>query len=375
MVTPFFHPATVYGGVTRAALGLCRGLIDVGCELRVLTTDAAGPGEVLDVTTGQFEEIEPGLSVNYCRRWLPDAAAPGLLMALPRAIRWADVVHLQSVYSFPTFPVLSLCRLQDKPLVWTPHGSLQRWEGSSKPAAKRVWEAVCQALRSDKVMLHCTSPAEAEASANRMRGAETFILPNGVELPSISEPAPDRSPLEELNLLFLGRLHPQKGIDRLLEACAKLVRGSELAWKLCIAGGCSDGYDRVIQTKITELELGDLVRMVGHVDGADKERLFCEADVLVAPSHRENFGIAVAEALARARPVIVSRGMPWSIVQEQGCGLWVDNDPDSLAAAIEKIAGEARDEMGARGRAYVERQLDWAAIALQMRDRYTALRG
>jgi glycosyltransferase involved in cell wall biosynthesis len=375
MVTPFFHPASVYGGAPRAAFGLSQGLIGVGCEMRVLTTDAAGPNQVLDVPTGNFEEIEPGLSVNYCRRWLSEAVAPGLLTALPRAISWADVVHLQSVYSFPTLPVLSLCRLQDKPLVWTPHGALLRWQGSSKPAAKRLWEAVCETLCSENVMLHCTSPEEAEASAKRIPGVQIFVSPNGVELPSLAKPAPRRSPVEGLSLLFLGRLHPQKGIDRLLEACAKLARGSDVVWKLCIAGGCSDGYDRVIQAKITELQLGDRVRMVGHVDGAEKERLFYAADVLVAPSHRENFGIAVAEALARARPVIVSKGMPWSIVEEQGCGLWVDNDPASLAEAIEKIAGEARDEMGARGRAYVERQLDWAVMALQMRDRYTALIG
>jgi glycosyltransferase involved in cell wall biosynthesis len=352
-------------------MGLCEGLVQSGCELRVLTTNADGPARVLEVSAERYEQIRPGLAVRYCRRWMADAVSPGLLAALPEAMRWADVVHLQAVYSFPTFPVLAACRAADKPLVWSPHGALQRWSGSTKVAAKRVWELSCQWLRPQKMALHTTCAEEAAASSDRLAGVEVFVLPNGVELPDDPGPAPASDGV--LRLLYLGRLHPKKGIDRLLEACALLALRSDLSWSLCIAGASHDDYDQQLRAQITERGLADKVRMLGHVEGDAKTRVLREADVLLAPSHTENFCLVVAEALAHARPVIASRGMPWQVLETERCGMWIDARPAPLAAAIERMASAPREAMGQRGRAYVARELSWPAIALQMRDRYAAL--
>jgi glycosyltransferase involved in cell wall biosynthesis len=110
--------------------------------------------------------------------------------------------------------------------------------------------------------------------------------------------------------------------------------------------------------------------MIGHVEGKAKEEFFRSADVLVMPSHTENFGLVAAEALAHGVPVIASRGTPWSRVEDVGCGLWVDNDPTSLGAAMKRISSMPLWEMGLRGREWMERDFSWDSLAEKMTDVY-----
>jgi len=97
-----------------------------------------------------------------------------------------------------------------------------------------------------------------------------------------------------------------------------------------------------------------------------KEALFAEADMLVVPSHTENFGNVVVEALARGVPVLVSTGTPWKRVDDFGCGLWVDNKPETLAAAITRMSEMGLDDMGERARKWMEDEYAWPAITERM---------
>src|SRR5262249_3211017 len=141
-VTPVFYPAFGDGGPVFAFNELCRSLAKLGCDVRVLTTDAHGWKKALDVEKEREVAIERNLFVRYCRRMMRRSVAPTLLHLLPKYIRWADVVHLSSAYNFPTIPTLAICKILDKPVVWTPHGALQRWGGSRRTTAKTVWEAI-----------------------------------------------------------------------------------------------------------------------------------------------------------------------------------------------------------------------------------------
>jgi glycosyltransferase involved in cell wall biosynthesis len=182
-----------------------------------------------------------------------------------------------------------------------------------------------------------------------------------------------------LHLLSLGRLDPIKGLDNLVRACAELKSGAAarpgLPLSLTIAGAGDTAYTRGLADLIAALSLGAEVKMVGEVRGAEnKARLFAGADVFVAPSHRENFGLAIAEALAHGLPVIAGKGTPWRGLEEHGAGLWVDNDPSSLARAIAHASALPLAEMGARGRAWVEEAFSWDRVAREMNDVYQSLR-
>jgi len=364
---PFWAPAWRYGGSVYVTSQLCRKLAEDGCELRVLTTNANGPSAVLDVDTRSEVELAAGLRVRYCRRMMGEAVSPTLLRCLPKYVGWADVVHLTLVYSFPTIPTLLTCKVLGKPVVWSPHGALQRWPGTTRPWAKATWERVCRLAAPNRLLLHVASEEEASQTRNRLPGIETVLIPNGVDVPGKTAHIEGNG---ALRLLYLGRLHPIKAIENLLAAC-KLLNGS--AYTLTIAGSGDADYETSIRRKIQELALADRVKMVGEVLGEAKSSLFENADVAVVPSHTENFGMVVAEALAHAVPVIASKGTPWKRIEEVGCGLWVDNDPGSVARAVERIGTMPLGEMGRRGRSWMAEEFSWSRRAREMRASYSSL--
>ena len=370
-VVPSFFPATAYGGPLESVFQLCRNLAAQGHIVRVLTTDADGPNHVLRVPKHYPVTVSPGVTVRYFRRIGRHAAAPGLLGLLPAAVAWADVVHLTGVYSFPTLPTLAACRVEGKPLVWSPRGSLQRWRGTTRGLAKDVWEAMCRALLPRSVILHATSDDEAQASHQRLRRPPITVIPNGVTLPD--SPSHVNDP-ERLRLLFLGRLDPIKGLERLLEACAMLDESAlPRPWRLTIAGHGSPAYQQSLEQLVHTLHLDGRVLFAGQVGEGAKGDLFAHSDLLILPSHSENFGLVVAEALAHGVPVVASRGTPWRDVERVGCGRWVDNAPPTLAAAMRELAQSSLCDRGLAGRHWIEREFAWPAIAARMSEQYSAM--
>ena len=174
-------------------------------------------------------------------------------------------------------------------------------------------------------------------------------------------------------MIYLGRLHPIKGIENLLTACSMLNGNLGRSASLTIAGSGDKGYAQMLNARIEELGLADRVRMIGNVEDDARRKLFADADILVAPSFTENFGMVVAEALAHEVPVIASKGTPWSRVGEKNAGLWVDNSPESLAVAIERMSRMPLREMGARGREWMKEGFSSAVVAERMLEAYRGL--
>ena len=369
-IVPSFYPAIYHGGPIFSLYELCNGLAEQGVELRVLTTDTAGPGK--RVKADSFPQLTPaGYPVYFCRRWLFVSVAPGILWHMIGLIRWADVVHLTAVYSFPTIPTLALCRLFNKPVVWSPRGSLLRWEGSTQLGLKAIWERVCRLVSPRKLILHVTSEEEAEQSLTRYPGLKFAVISNSIHIPAGVSPVLQNG---ALRLLYLGRIDPKKGIENLLAACALLNKNSDLSWwSLTIAGTGDLQYVESIKTLTKKLVLSSRVKMVGEVMGETKQQLYENADVVLLPSYSENFGMVVAEALAHGVPVIASKKTPWQRLEEKGCGLWVDNDPESLAKSITEINGMPLKEMGRRGRRWVQEEFSALQKAKEMVEVYEKL--
>jgi glycosyltransferase involved in cell wall biosynthesis len=373
-VTPSFHPAYVYGGPTRSVYELCSALADSGCEVKVLTTDANGSNAVLDVDTSQEVTLREGLSVRYCHRIMDVSVSPALLKALGGYISRCDVVHLTAVYSFPTIPVLAVCKTLGKPIVWSPRGMLQRWRGTSRPWLKTVWERVCKSVSPKDMVLHFTSEGEQRQSLARFTGFRSVVIPNCINVHSIVPRHNQRKDGAVLNLLYLGRIHPIKGLENLVEACNLLARDTSFgAWRLSIAGDGEATYMSSLRNRILAAGLDAQVAMIGAVSGQAKSDVLANADLLIAPSYNENFGMVVAEALAHGVPVVASTGTPWQRVEEVGCGLWVDNSPCSLAEAIKCAAGMPLSEMGAKGRQWIERDFSGPRVGARMMELYRRL--
>lgn len=367
-VTPSFYPAARYGGPIYSGYSLCNYLAKTpALELKVLTTDSDGVDRI-DVQRAHAIR-DSGYQVYYCHRWLGSDFAPGMFARLTPMIRWADVVHLTAVYSPPTIPTLLLCKLLRKPVVWSARGALQRWHGTTRAIPKRIWERLCDSLcERDRVVLHLTSEEEGRASSQRIRRARPVIITNGVDVPPANGERRWR-PSNQLRLLFLGRLHPIKGIENLLHALVQL----DTTVSLSICGNGNERYEGLLKSLVGALSLTDRVRFCGPVAGEEKATQFREADVCIVPSFSENFGVVVAEALATGVPIIVSTGAPWSEIEKNGCGFWVENDPQSLVDAIKRISVEPLASMGQKGREWMEREFTWPVVAQRMNEVYRGL--
>ena len=236
-IVPSFYPAHHYGGPIQSVYALCNALARLRCEVRVLTTNANGLDAVLDVDTTRELRMGDGISVRYCARRLRHSVSPELLRLLSDYVRWADIVHLTAVYNFTTFPTLAAARRQSKPVVWSPRGALQRWSGSRRPGLKSVWEMITRGLAPDALVLHVTSEEERRESLRKIPLARTEVIPNGIDLPST---VAHNQGTGALRLLYIGRLDPKKGLENLLDACARLA----FPWTLTIAGAGDDAYLR-----------------------------------------------------------------------------------------------------------------------------------
>lgn len=342
---------------------LCRGLVKMGCEVRVLTTNAAGLSRVLDKNISRQLKAETGLHIRYCSRVGRGDKSMEQVALIPHYVGWADVVHLTAVYSLPTLPTLIACNIANRPIVWSPRGALQHWHGSTKAHVKSVFETLCKYQTPPRMAFHATSEEERSQILSKFSDTTCTVIPNGVWIPSHISHSPDPT---TFRILFMGRLHPIKGLENLLHACSQL-KGN---WKLTIAGDGDAEYVRTLTNLIHRLGLTSRVDQPGHLNSESKEHLWATADVLIVPSFTESFALVIAEALARAVPVIASKGTPWSRLHQEDCGLWVDNDPNTLANAMTHAQTLPLRAMGERGRAWMERDFDWELLAPRMLDLY-----
>ncbi|WP_342068690.1 glycosyltransferase [Yoonia algicola] len=363
-IVPTFYPATYWGGPIWSTKAICDGIAALdGAEVRVLTGDAAGPAIADRVVP------EPlGYPVHYARRIAGHCISPELLARMPGAIQWADVVHVTGTYNMPVLPAFVLARVLGKPVVWSPRGGLQAtedWPDAPNRRIKHGFEHLANLLRPTGAVLHVTSAQEASQGTARLGQIARAIIPNAVDVPA--ELGPDRANDGRCRLVFLSRLHPKKGIEALFAAMTRLPP----RFILDIYGTGDTEYVHMLQMR-ADMSKGR-IRLHGHVEGPAKAAAFAQADLFVLPSHSENFGIVVAEALAHGVPVLTTQTTPWQDLERHGCGRCIDLPNSDLAAEIAAISAQDLAQMGLRGRAWVRRDFSTAAMVDAFENLYRAL--
>ena len=376
-VTPSFYPATYWGGPIQSLKELCDSLATTRTvELRVLTTDTNGRARANRVRPLEHcTKFQKGYTVYYCKRNYSVSFSAQLATFLPSMIGWADVVHLTAVYSFPTIPTLAICKLLKKPVVWSPRGALQRWDNNSRRALKAIWDNVCNRLCDDwRVTLHFTSEKERDESYGRMPHAAHLVIPNGVRIRNFDEGSKGEvTGLEPVNgalrLLYLGRLHPIKGIENLIQS----MRFLHPSITLSICGDGDFHYEGRLKGVVQDLNLKERVFFRGYITEDEKLQQFANSDIFVIPSFSESFGLSAVEAMSCGLPVIASKGTPWKEIEARGCGLWVENNPETLAEAVRRISKMPLKDMGIAGRKWMASDFSWDAISKSMFEVYTQL--
>lgn len=306
---------------------------------------------------------------------------PGLTASL-EAVR-PDVLHLHGLWTYSSVAALRW-RSGAKGTVISPHGMLDLWALRNSHQKKRIAMALFERRNlSGASCIHAL--CDNERAAIREIGIDTpvAVIPNGVDLRQtdgdISEPNwSSRIPEGAKVLLFLGRIHPKKGLDPLLEAIAELTGADCERWHLVVAGWDQDGAEAGLAEKAEALGLEGRVHFVGPQFGVDKKASFSRADAFVLPSFSEGLPMAILEAWAFSLPVLMTDECNLPEGFSAGAALKVSTDPPEMAVVLEHFFSmDERDvaAMGAAGRRLVETKFSWPAIAKDMAALYAWVAG
>ena len=370
--------AAAWGGPTATLRSLAPALAEHGVDCTVATTALRrGDGQAM-ANALTVEEFPLGWAAGF---WT--AHSPALRTFLQRELRRGrfDLVHVHELWHYASFAAGAAARRHRVPWVLSLHGALNEWQ-LRRNWKKRLYLGLVQrSLLESARAVHVLTSAEAESLRQLRFEMPVLVAPNGVHLPNATAGGGEQGefgwqvPLQGKQVvLFLGRLHPMKGVNLLLAAFASLASRFPNAVLLIVGPDEASTQQRMVRT-LAQAGLGERAVFTGVLEGTAKAAAMAAADILVLPSYTEGFSNAILEAMAASLPVVVSRQCHFPEVAEAGAGHVVATEPTAIASAIGSLLEDRmrRREMGRKARALVAERYAWDQVAATMSDWYRGL--
>lgn len=376
----------VYGGPSQMVLGLSAALANAGIDVTILTTNSNGDtGQApLDVPLGvPIEQDDYKIIYFPCSPFRRYKFSLPLLQWLNQHAKDYDIAHCHALFSPVTTAAATIARYQKLPYILRPLGTLDPADLKKKRRLKQIYGNLLERPNIDgSAAIHFTTEEEANISYRYGVKTQDLIIPLGVNFPdSLPKKGETRHSLGIADdvplLLFMSRIDPKKGLNFLIEATEKLIEKG-LKFHLVLAGSNPQDpvYEKKITQQINDSILGNYTTITGFVKGELKLGLLQDADLFILPSYYENFGIAVAEAMAIKTPVIISQGVYiWPDVETYQAGWVTTLDVEALTNALETaiLSPQTREERGENAYQLVKDKYSWSAIAKQVIDAYERL--
>lgn len=365
------------GGVPRAVLDLARLLGEEGDEVTLLT--AAG-SEIPEAGTDRAVEGVRVVGLDRVSRPLQVLSRKSLTR-IADTLSGADVVHLHGLWRPRNHQIARLALRMRRPYVLSPHGMLNGWAMARSALQKAVYYRVFERRNlAGARRVHFSALREQETARRWVPHGRLSVIPLAVDLrPYATLPEPDRfeSAHPEIAdglpiVLMLGRLHPSKQPEVLIEAIGNLRR-SNVACRLVLAGDGSPAYVSQLHDVVSRYGISDRAHFLGHVAGQEKLALYRRADLFALPTQGENFGLVLFESLACGTPVLTTREADtWSEISASGGGRIVEPTAEAFAANMAELlaADGLRSSMGHRGREWVFDWLDPKTVIGRYREMY-----
>jgi glycosyltransferase involved in cell wall biosynthesis len=370
------------GGIGIVGVPLAmRSLAERGHQIVLLVSGGVSPGTegfvTKDVCTALTRIEGAGtfgiLSFQAWRIW---AFSLGMIRVANKLVRDADLIYLNSLYSFPVLLGYLLARKYRKPYCIWPHGVLAPFQRKQSARKKWLYDVLIarKMLENAAVVFYAASGEQDEAAQLRLTQTSA-IVPNGVDVGVYSElPASGKFRAAFMDghkgplVIFLSRLAVKKGLDLLIKAMAEVVSQRPEVRLAIIGGPDPPSFARQVQAWVTENGLESNAVITGFVSPEEKLQAFADADVFVLPSQAENFGLSIFEAMASRLPVVISDTLNYAgEIVRSAAGFSVPREPHAFAEAILQLVREPvlRRQMGENG-LRLARRYSWANTAAKI---------
>lgn len=286
-----------------------------------------------------------------------------------------DLVHTHGLWMYSSLAASGWGRSKCQPWLVSPHGMLDPWAVRNARWKKRLAGLLYENRHlHGAACLHALCDVEAEAFRAYGLTNPIAVIPNGVNLPEsldgIAKPEWAESlPTEAHVLLFLGRLHPKKGLYNLLQAWARDIKVKDELWFLVIAGWDQNGHRAELEGLVESLGIADTVLFVGPQFGQEKAGSLARADAFVLPSLSEGVPMAVLEAWAYELPVLMTPQCNLPVGFAAGAAISIEPEVEAIGkglCALIEMSQQEREQIGARGRGLVEERFSCSTLAAQM---------
>ena len=357
------------GGVVRAVLDISGAMADRGHE-QVIVTFIPADLDSMWTSQGTHRRVLP-LSESSRRRHPIDAASVEQVKA---ELADCDAVHLHGVWDPACMQLSKLARSAGVPYFISPHGVLDDWCMEQKALKKKLYLAMgCRRMLNEAKAVHCTAEGERRQATRWFKPSVAKVVPlvfdldEYASLPGVDEARTafpsvfDGPPV----LLFLSRIHVKKGLEHLVDAAGALRdRGCDI--RVAIAGTGDDEYLQRLRAQTAALGLQDQVQFIGFVSGTRKVSLYQAADLFILPTHQENWGFVLLEALACGTALLTTRSVDiWPELESSGGAIILERSGEAIADAVQPLleAPDRMASMGEAGRAWVLREQDADRVA------------
>ncbi len=312
------------------------------------------------------------LPVKVCRVTGPRSFgyAPELITAMQGA--GLDLLHVHGLWTYPAMASLIWAHAESKPYLTSIHGMLDSWAINNSR-----WKKLLAGWFYQKRHLHNASCLQAlthaEADSIRALGYRNPIclIPLGIHIPEAKNSTHEQARSQNV-LLYLGRLHPKKGLDNLIHAWqvvrSKKQFGAE-TWVLRIAGWGEGAYEMALRSLSRQLNVEDSVEFVGSKFGAEKESTYRQAKGFILPSFSEGLPMVVLEAWAHRLPVLMTPQCNLSAGFQRGAAIEISSDVEGIVAGLKSFMSRSdveRDRMGEAGVQLVQASFAWPSVAEKM---------
>jgi glycosyltransferase involved in cell wall biosynthesis len=372
----------VYGGPSQMVLGLSAALAAKNIDVTIITTDSNGDIGQLPLDVPLNEPIQQnGYQIIYfrCYPWRRYKFSFSLLQWLNKNARQFDLAHIHAIFSPVTTLAATIARYHHLPYIIRPCGMLDPADLQKKKRLKQIYATLLERPNlAGAAAIHFTSKEEAKiserfglGSTGKMPVPQDLVIPLGVTAGLF----PKRLRESQVPIiLFMSRIEPKKGLDLLIPALESIL-GSGIDFHFILAGSNPQDadYETQIKVQIHNSPLAKYTTITGFVSGDLKVEVLTKADLFVLPSYYENFGIAVAEAMAAGVPVVISDRIHIAEDIQQAEAGWVGPlEVGAIANSIKSalLNPQERQRRGLNGKEYAKKHYNWEAIAQQTIDAY-----